>query len=66
MIQISEITEVQNYLDGLEAVIFDLDDTLYSEKEYVRSGYREVAKVLPQIQNAEEKLWSFLNKAFQL
>lgn len=64
MIQISEITEVQNYLDGLEAVIFDLDDTLYSEKEYVRSGYREVAKVLPQIQNAEEKLWSFFEQGF--
>ncbi len=44
MIQINKITEVQNYLDGLEAVIFDLDDTLYGEKEYVRSGYREVAK----------------------
>ena len=31
MIQINKITEVQNYLDGLEAVIFDLDDTLYGE-----------------------------------
>lgn len=40
------------------AVIFDLDDTLYAEKEYVRSGYRQVAKLLPQIRNAEEKLWS--------
>lgn len=42
----------------VRAVIFDLDDTLYSEKEYVRSGYRKVAKLLPQIENAEEKLWS--------
>lgn len=55
MIQINKITEVQNYLDGLEAVIFDLDDTLYGEKEYVRSGYREVAKLLSQIQNTERK-----------
>lgn len=26
----------------IRAVIFDLDDTLYSEKDYVRSGYRAV------------------------
>lgn len=44
-------------LKRLNAVIFDLDDTLYPEKEYVRSGYREVAKLLPQIVNAEERLW---------
>lgn len=43
---------------SLCAVIFDLDDTLYSEKEYVRSGYHQVARILPQIENAEEKLWS--------
>ena len=41
----------------LKAVIFDLDDTLYSEKEYVRSGYRMVAQILPQIENCEQKLW---------
>ena len=27
----------------IKAVIFDLDDTLISEKEYIRSGFREVA-----------------------
>ena len=64
MIQINKITEVQNYLDGLEAVIFDLDDTLYGEKEYVRRGYREVAKLLSQIQNTEEKMWSFFEQGF--
>lgn len=42
----------------VQAVIFDLDDTLYAEKEYVRSGYRQVAEVLPQVENAEEKLWN--------
>lgn len=64
MIQINKITEVKNYLDGLEAVVFDLDDTLYSEKEYVRSGYREVAKLLSEIQNTEEKMWSFFEQGF--
>ena len=30
----------------VKAVIFDLDDTLYPEKDYVRSGYKAVAKHL--------------------
>lgn len=58
MIEINEITDVMSYIDGLFAVVFDLDDTLYSEKEYVRSGYKEVARILPQVADAEEKLWS--------
>lgn len=57
MIEISKVTEIMDHLDGLQAVIFDLDDTLYSEKEYVRSGYHEAAKLLPQLPDAEEKLW---------
>ena len=40
MLEISDILEVRKHIEGLKAVIFDLDDTLYSEKEYVRSGYR--------------------------
>ena len=28
----------------IKAVIFDLDDTLISEKEYIKSGYRVIAK----------------------
>lgn len=57
MIEIASITEVSNHLQGLKAVIFDLDDTLYSEKEYVRSGYRAIAAILPQVERMEEKLW---------
>ena len=44
-----------------DAVIFDLDDTLYSEKKYVKSGFKTVAELLPQIEDAEKKLW----KAFE-
>ena len=40
----------------IKGVIFDLDDTLYSEKQYVRSGYRAVAAYLND-PSAEEKLW---------
>lgn len=42
----------------IRGVIFDLDDTLYSEKEYVRSGYRKIGEYLG-IEDAEEKLWAF-------
>lgn len=62
MIEIFDILEMKNHTEGLRAVIFDMDDTLYGEKEYVRSGYRQIAKLLPQIQNAEEKLWKLFEE----
>ena len=43
MIKITDILDVEKHLDGIEAVVFDLDDTLYSEKDYVRSGFRAAA-----------------------
>lgn len=58
MIKISAITEVMQYINGLKAVVFDLDDTLYGEKEYVQSGYRAVSQILSQVKNAENKLWN--------
>lgn len=33
----------QVQLSGVRGVVFDLDDTLFPEKEYCRSGYRAVA-----------------------
>ena len=33
----------------IQAVAFDLDDTLYAERDYVRSGYRAVARHLQQL-----------------
>lgn len=62
MLEISDILEVKEHIKGLKAVIFDLDDTLYSEKEYVRSGYGKVAEVLPQVENAAEKLWKLFEE----
>jgi len=46
------ITEGKSQIKG---VIFDLDDTLYSEKEYVRSGYKAVSDYLGG--GYEERLW---------
>ena len=31
-------------LSGIEGLILDLDDTLFSEKQYVRSGYKKIAE----------------------
>ena len=39
-------------------VIFDLDDTLYSEKQYVRSGYKAVAKLLGD-EDLADRLWTY-------
>ena len=41
----------------IKGVIFDLDDTLYSEKEYVQSGYKAVSDYLGG--GYEEKLQEF-------
>lgn len=58
IIEITNILDAVKYIDGLKAIIFDMDDTLYSEKEYVRSGYRKIAKLFPQIKDAEKQLWN--------
>ena len=42
----------------IKGVIFDLDDTLYSEKDYVRSGYKKIAEYLND-DSAYEKLWEY-------
>lgn len=62
MIKIENILEVEKYLDGIKVAIFDLDDTLYSEKDYVRSGYEAVALEFPNISNMAEKLWNVFER----
>ena len=44
----------------IKGVIFDLDDTLYSEKEYVKSGYKAVSDYIGG--GLEDKLWSFFEE----
>lgn len=41
----------------IKGVIFDLDDTLYSEKEYVKSAFKAVSNYLGG--SYEDKLWGF-------
>ncbi len=56
MIEIDNILEVENYIKKLDAVIFDLDDTLYSEKQYVKSGYKKIAEHFG-IPRMEDEMW---------
>ena len=55
---VNSLNEVESCLAGIRAVIFDLDDTLYGEKEYVRSGFDAVAAKHPEIDKLGEKLWN--------
>ena len=52
---------------GVRAVVFDLDDTLASEYEYVRSGYRAVAEELrrrfPECSLAADRLWALFEES---
>lgn len=61
MIVIDDILKVEQHLKGMEAVIFDLDDTLYSEKDYVRSGYQKIAEYFDDLSLAGEMWGVFLN-----
>ena len=45
----------------IKGVIFHLDDTLYSEKQYVRSGYKKIEEYLG-IAGTAERLWSYFEK----
>jgi putative hydrolase of the HAD superfamily len=45
----------------VQAVVFDLDDTLYAERDYVRSGYRAAAehlrRMMGTVRRYEDDLW---------
>jgi len=49
---------------AIQAVVFDLDDTLYPERQYVRSGYAAVAEDLRQKLGCEERFERWLWNRF--
>lgn len=61
MIRINDILQVEKHIDCMDVVLFDLDDTLYSEKDYVRSGYHKIAEWLNDSE-IEGKLWTAFQK----
>lgn len=48
----------------IKAVIFDLDDTLISEKQYIESGYRHISNLLSRRLNKDQK--EIYNRLFKL
>lgn len=48
-------------IQPVKGVIFDLDDTLYGEKQYVKSGYKKIAEFLGDA-SVEEKLWQYFEQ----
>ena len=61
MILINNILESEMYLNDIQAVIFDLDDTLYSEKSYVRSGFKKIEEFFEK-PSMEDELWNVFIK----
>jgi len=49
----------------IRAVVFDLDDTLYPEVEYVRSGYRVVAAALAGEKLDQNQIYDLLWREFE-
>jgi putative hydrolase of the HAD superfamily len=60
IVTIEDILDVEKYIDKVSVIIFDLDDTLYSEKDYVRSGYKKIAEYF-HIPDLADEMW----KAFK-
>lgn len=49
----------------IKSVIFDLDDTLISEKRYIESGYKHISKLLSKkLQKDEQELYQILITVF--
>jgi len=49
----------------IQAVVFDLDDTLYAERDYVRGGYRAVAGHLQESLGRDDAFEDWLWRRFQ-
>jgi len=50
----------------VRAVIFDLDDTLYPEKQYIESGFKHIAKILNHETNIDkDKIYNDLLNIFE-
>jgi putative hydrolase of the HAD superfamily len=50
--------------DEMRGIVFDLDDTLYPERQFVRSGYRAVAAMLRQQTGRDEPFAEWLWERF--
>lgn len=67
LIEVDKITEISEYIKDKKGIIFDLDDTLYDECDYVRSGFEAVAEYLFENVRGVSKhdIVNFLYQAFE-
>lgn len=50
----------------IKAVVFDLDDTLISEKEYIKSGFKHISKLISKEHNIEAiSIYESMNDLFK-
>ena len=61
MIKVYSILDAEPYLLQFDAILFDLDDTLYSEKDYIRSGFHQVAMLFPDDIDVEKNFGIILS-----
>lgn len=59
MIEVCSVLDVEKHSSEFKVILFDLDDTLYSEKDYVRSGFHQVSSLFSERNEAEARLWTF-------
>lgn len=50
---------------SVKAIIFDMDDTLYPELDYVRSGYMAIARRLVRPDWPAERIYDFMWQTFE-
>lgn len=55
--KINDILQCEKIANDFKFVIFDLDDTLYSEKSYVKSGFKSISEKFCN-DRLENELWS--------
>lgn len=55
----------QEYLSGFRLVMFDLDDTLFEERLYLESAYREIARKFSGSDEEEHKYFQWLQETFE-
>jgi putative hydrolase of the HAD superfamily len=58
VLEVCRLSDAKEYLLKHSVVLFDLDDTLYSEKDYVKSGFNAIARHFKDVDRLDEKLWS--------
>lgn len=49
----------------IRGLVFDIDDTLYPERDYVRSGFAHVARTTGRSREEVEAYWDWLRAAFE-